>query len=73
MLSMINRWRMRRKVRKISKKLTKVTNDILSVKGMLKTERLSATNKSLNWSDYVAMRDTHINTLITDILRKENK
>jgi len=73
MLSMINRWRMRRKVRKISKKLTKVTNDILSVKGMLKTERLSTTNKSLNWSDYVAMRDTHINTLITDILRKESK
>jgi hypothetical protein len=73
MLSMINRWRMRRKVRKISKKLTKVTNDILSVKGMLKTERLSKTNKSLNWSDYVAMRDTHINTLITDILRKESK
>ena len=70
---MINRWRMRRKVRKISKKLTKVTNDILSVKGMLKTERLSKTNKSLNWSDYVAMRDTHINTLITDILRKESK
>jgi hypothetical protein len=64
---------MRRKVRKISKKLTKVTNDILSVKGMLKTERLSETNKSLNWSDYVAMRDTHINTLITDILRKESK
>jgi len=73
MLSMINRWRMRRKVRKISKKLTKVTNDILSVKGMLKTERLFATNKSLSWSDYVAMRNTHINTLITDILRKESK
>ena len=73
MLNTINRWRMRRKVKKISKKLTKVTNDILSVKGMLKTERLSETNKSLNWSDYVAMRDTHINTLITDILRKESK
>jgi len=70
-MNRITKWRVKRKINRLSAELTKITNEILEVKE--RTKIVSATNKTLSWSEYIALRDMHMDRVISDILRKESK
>jgi hypothetical protein len=70
-MNRITKWRVKRKINRLSAELTKITNEILEVKE--RTKIVSATNKTLSWSEYIALRDMHMDRVISDILRKEGK
>lgn len=70
-MNRITKWRVKRKINRLSAELTKITNEILEVKE--RTKIVSETNKTLSWSDYIALRDMHMDRTISDILRKEGK
>ena len=70
-MNRITKWRVKRKINRLSAELTKITNEILEVKE--RTKSVTATNKTLSWSEYIALRDMHMDRVISDILRKESK
>lgn len=68
---MLSKWRIKRKMKRISRDIEKLTAEIIKVKSEI-SQNFPKTNTP-SWDNYIYARDTHIDKVISGIIRKEIK
>ena len=66
---MLSKWRIKRKMKRISKDIENLTNEILKVKAEI-SRHFPATNTP-SWDNYIYERDKAMDKVISEIIRKE--